>query len=102
MAKPGVMHPLQLLSFGPIKQYRLSTGIVGRSTNDLEAARDRTASAKFERSLAEVAVSNKNSTAVPPIVRPVHAAVIDNRRIVTIRVIGRVSAKTWESEPYAD
>jgi hypothetical protein len=71
--------------------------------NGLDAARDRTASAKIERSLSEVAVPNKNPTAVPPIVRPVDATVIDNRRIisgavriVTIWVIGR------ESQPYAD
>ena len=57
-----------------------------------------------------MAVPNKNPTAVPPIVRPVDAAVIDNGRIisgavriVTILVIGRVSAKTdRQSQPYAD
>ena len=53
--------------------------------------------------------------AVPPIIRPVTAAVVDNRpiigcavrviavRIVTVRIIGRVSVKAdRESEPYAD
>ena len=72
----------------------------------------------MERTLAEVAVPIINPAAVPPIVRPVSAAVIDNRLIIsravrvitvrivtiwTVRVIGRISAKTaGESQPYAD
>jgi hypothetical protein len=55
-----------------------------------------------------------NPAAVPPIIRPISTTIIDNRpiisravrvvtvRIVTVRIIGWVSAKTWESEPYAD
>jgi len=48
--------------------------------------------------------------AVPPIIRPVTATVIDNRavirrgiRVVTVGVISRVSVEAdRESEPYAD
>ena len=66
------------------------------------------------KTLAEVAVPIINLAAVPPIIRPVSITIIDNRpiisravrvvivRIVSVLIIGRVSVKTWESEPYAD
>ena len=68
----------------------------------------------IEKTLAEVAVPIINLAAVPPIIRLVSITIIDNRpiisravrvvivRIVSVWIIGRVSAKTWESEPYAD
>ena len=83
-----------------------------------DAARDRTAPAKIDRNLASAAVPIINPAAVPPIIRPVSATVIDARPIIsravrvitvrivtiwTVRITGRVSTKTdWESEPYAD
>ena len=65
--------------------------------------------------MPEMAVPNVHPLAVPPIIRPIHAAIIDNRSVirrpigvvaiwittVAVRVVSRVSVD-WKSETDAD
>lgn len=68
--------------------------------------------------MPEMVVPKKYPLAVPPIIRPEHGAIIDNRAIirravvagvetvwiaaVTIRVVGRISINGWKPDPDAN